>query len=160
MKRLLAVFLITISLQSSAQEVTAKERIIQFIEDTYKVSNASAIVDYVFKVSEQKNLDPLRILAIIKVESRFDERAKSPANAHGLMQVHYPSHRKLVVSKNDLYDMETNIDLGTTIWSNCVSKSAKKLALAARCYTGGHQHWLTQVNQEHKKLSKLYKEMI
>jgi len=160
MKRLLAVLLVTLSLQSSAQEVTAKERIIQFIEDTYRVSNASTIVDYVFKISEQKNLDPLQILAIIKVESRFNEKAKSPANAHGLMQVHYPSHRKEVAKVSELYDIETNIDIGTTIWSNCVSKSAKKLASAARCYTGGHQYWLTQVNLEHKKLSKLYKEMI
>ncbi len=162
MKRLLAILLTSLSLSASssiAQEITAKQRIIQFIEDTYKISNAPAIVNYAFEFSEQRNLDPLQILAIIKVESRFNPKAKSYANAHGLMQIHYPSHQGKIDYIGELYDIKTNIDLGTQIWKACIAKSTK-LSSAARCYTGGHEKWLAQVTHEHNKLSKLYWETL
>jgi len=154
LKRLLAIILITISLQSSAQEVTAKERIIQFIEDTYKVSNASTIVDYVFKVSEQKNLDPLRILAIIKVESMFKQNAKSSANSHGYMQVNLTYHKSKFNSKHEVYDIEKNIDVGTDIWLACLNKS-KSLISAGKCYSGGHIGWTQKVEQTTKHFRKV-----
>jgi soluble lytic murein transglycosylase-like protein len=159
MKKLLATLMATLCLSSSVQavEITIQDRVSQFIENTYKISYAYDIVDKVFSIAEKKNLDPLFILAMMQVESGFNANAKSPANSHGLMQVHYPSHRKKVIEKNDLYDLDTNIELGTEIWKECVDKS-KTIYAAAMCYTGGHHDWLGKVRLAHNNLNKLHKE--
>ncbi len=153
MKKLIATFMAVILLSSSTQavELTVQDKIVLFIQETYKVSYASEIVDKVYQISERKQLDPLFVLAMMQVESGYKLTAKSPANAHGLMQVHYPSHRQKVLSKNDLYDMDINIELGTDIWKECVGKS-KTIYIAAMCYTGGHQDWLSKVRLAHNNL--------
>ena len=43
--------------------------------------------DIVEKYSEQYDLDPYLVLAVINVESRFRHEAVSPKNARGLMQI-------------------------------------------------------------------------
>ena len=42
--------------------------------------------EYVYKYSEEYNLDPLLVFAIIKAESNFDPNSVSDSNAMGLMQ--------------------------------------------------------------------------
>lgn len=158
MKRLLIVLFITWSLQSSAQEVTIKDRFIIFITETYRISNAPAIVETVFALSKEKNLDPTLIFAIIATESRFQDRAKSPAQSYGLMQVHWPSHKKKFDSKDEIFDIDYNIDVGTDIWISCTNK-ARSLIQSANCYTGGHQKWLANVQRNQQKFKQLYKDI-
>ena len=43
--------------------------------------------EYINKYSEEYDLDPYLVLAVIKTESNFDERALSNKGAKGLMQI-------------------------------------------------------------------------
>lgn len=43
--------------------------------------------DLVKKYAKQYNLEPLRVMAVIKAESNFNKEAKSNKNAYGLMQI-------------------------------------------------------------------------
>lgn len=75
----------------------------------------------ILRESEKNRLDPLLILAVIQVESRFDPQAVSSRGAHGLMQV-----RRIVVTElvdegkisgsrhHDLKDPSVNIKVGAS----------------------------------------------
>lgn len=74
------------------------------------------------KWSAQRNLDRYQVAGFIRQESVFDPRAKSPANAYGLMQLLLPTARAVarkyrssavIDSAEDLYNPPTNIELGT-----------------------------------------------
>ncbi len=72
---------------------------------------------YVLFYSNKYNVDPNLILAIMRQESLFDPQATSVANARGLMQLidstaKWMAQREGIVLRN-LYDIETNINLGT-----------------------------------------------
>ncbi len=75
--------------------------------------------DIVEKYSEQYDLDPYLVLAVINVESRFRHDAVSPKNARGLMQITGKTGEwiagKLQIadySEEKLFDPQTNIMIG------------------------------------------------
>jgi soluble lytic murein transglycosylase-like protein len=78
------------------------------------------ILDAVGHHAERFDLDPVMVLAVIHVESRFDSRAVSPKGAMGLMQLR-PETAREVASALDLdwtdserlFDPDFNILLGT-----------------------------------------------
>jgi soluble lytic murein transglycosylase len=74
------------------------------------------------KWSQARSLDRYQIAGFIRQESVFDPRARSGANAYGLMQLLLPTARSVarkygsaatVNSPEDLYYAPTNIELGT-----------------------------------------------
>ena len=84
-------------------------------------------------------LDPALILGVIRQESAFEVRARSKANARGLMQI-LPSTGRMLArqarvthySVNKLYQAETNIILGTRHLASLLQQYGKaELALAA-----------------------------
>jgi soluble lytic murein transglycosylase len=84
-------------------------------------------------------LAPSLILGLIRQESAFNEKARSPANARGLMQILPSTARKIVrqarmkrYSVQKLYQPETNITLGTQCLASLMRRYGKpELALAA-----------------------------
>src|SRR5688500_4828856 len=48
---------------------------------------AAVLAHRILQESEKNSLDPVLILALIQVESRFDHNAVSPRGAHGIMHV-------------------------------------------------------------------------
>lgn len=75
--------------------------------------------DIVEKYSEQYDLDPYLVLAVINVESRFRHEAVSPKNARGLMQITGKTGEwiaeKLQIadySEEKLFHPQTNIMMG------------------------------------------------
>lgn len=157
MRKLLIVLLLTLSMSASsmAQEVTVKDRIVTFIEETYKISNAGLIVDYVFEVSERKDLDPTLVLGIIAVESRFKDNAKNPSGATGLMQVVVPMHCKRFPTPKNCKalanDPEHNIEVGTDILVEFKGN--------LRRYSGGHEGYAKLVKTQQHKFKQLYKDI-
>ncbi|MGC2239003.1 MAG: transglycosylase SLT domain-containing protein [Pyrinomonadaceae bacterium] len=72
--------------------------------------------------SAQRNLDPYQVAGIIRQETIFDARAKSGANAYGLMQLLIPTARATAKKYNStttsifgdtLFQPALNIELGT-----------------------------------------------
>ncbi len=69
--------------------------------------------------AHRHHLDPLLLVAVARVESRFDPYAHSGAGAVGLMQIRPPTGAELalragrrLVGPAQLYDVETNVALG------------------------------------------------
>jgi len=75
----------------------------------------STIVDAVYKKSRQYGFEPELVLAVIQVESAFDEFAISVSGARGLMQVMPFWLNELGRRGDDLFDIHTNLRFGCTI---------------------------------------------
>jgi soluble lytic murein transglycosylase-like protein len=159
MRKSIIALLMTLSISSSAiaEEVLFKNKVVQFIEDTYKISNAKTIVDYVFEIADRKRLDPTLVLGIISVESSFQTAARNPSGATGLMQVLLPMHcnrfpaptqRECKALAHDPYQ---NIDAGTDILIEFKGD--------LRRYSGGATAYKAKVTKAQDEFYKLYKEI-
>lgn len=73
-------------------------------------------VDYIKKYSDEYELDPYLVAAVIYTESSFDEKAESSKGAIGLMQIMPDTGKwiakKLKIDEYSLYDAETSIRMG------------------------------------------------
>ncbi len=92
-----------------------------------------------------RGLDKYQVAGLIRQETIFDTRAKSPANAYGLMQLLVPtanSMAKKYVSKTsqvtavDLYQAPLNIELGTAYMRDQIDKFGR-IEYVAIAYNAG-----------------------
>jgi soluble lytic murein transglycosylase-like protein len=94
--------------------------IADFIAKRYRVSEA-AVADYVaaaYRAGQQYSLDPLLILAVMAVESRYNPVAESAVGAKGLMQIMPKYHLEKVMDRGGeeaLLEPEINIEIGAQI---------------------------------------------
>jgi soluble lytic murein transglycosylase len=92
----------------------------------------------------RQDLDPNLILGLIRQESAFNTRARSRANARGLMQVLPSTGRGLArqagvrrFTAAKLYDPETNIALGARYFASLLRRQNGKVELALAAYNAG-----------------------
>jgi len=94
--------------------------ITEFIAKRYRVSDM-AVASYVaaaYRAGEQYSLDPLLILAVMAVESRYNPVAESLVGAKGLMQVMPKYHLDKLADlggEEALLEPEVNIQVGAQI---------------------------------------------
>lgn len=110
--------------------------------------------EYVYKYSEENNIDPFMTFAIIKVESKFNRNIKSSSGALGLMQLMESTAVEManqlgeeVIVKESLYNPETNIKIGTTYYATLLKhyEGNKQLALAAyNAGMGNVDNWIKE----------------
>jgi len=112
-----------------------------YLSKRYRVSR-DAMQDFVaaaFHAAQATRTDPLLILAVMAVESRFNPVAESVMGAQGLMQVipkHHPDKFKVADGEVDVLDPETNILAGARILREYLAGS-EDLYSALRRYGGG-----------------------
>lgn len=96
-------------------------------------------VRYAATISEL-SLDPSLVLAVIRQESAFNPRARSPANALGLMQIIPHTGRLLAqdfhMMDYDLFDPECSLKFGSKYLYDQI-EAFDCLALALAAYNGG-----------------------
>lgn len=103
------------------------------------------------KYSKKYNLNPLFVLSVIKVESNFEEKAKSSVGAIGLMQITEETGKEIAnkigyrnFMVNDLYNPEINIEFGCFYLKDLFKEfNDRDLVIAA--YNGGRgnvKNWL------------------
>ncbi len=83
-------------------------------------------VSAAYRAGEEVGLDPLLVLAVISVESRFNPVAESVMGAQGLMQIIPRFHRDELFEaggEDAALDPETNILVGARILQGYVSRS-------------------------------------
>lgn len=107
-----------------AQERTAHEReqraVAEFIARRYRVAEAasSMFVSTAYRVGREFSVDPLLILAVMAVESRYNPVAESSMGAKGLMQIIPRYHPEKLLEHGGahaLLNPEVNIHVGTQI---------------------------------------------
>ncbi len=100
--------------------------------------------EYVDKFSEQYNIDKYLIYSIMKTESKFKEDAVSKSSAKGLMQlmentaVELAEEEGIAYTKDStIFDVETNIKLGTKYISKLLTYYDGNIMLAVTAYNAG-----------------------
>jgi soluble lytic murein transglycosylase-like protein len=91
-----------------------------FVSKRYRVALEAVepVVSAAYEAAHEFRLDPLLILAVIAIESRFNPIAESVVGAQGLMQVMPRFHRDKLAEHGDgqnLLDPATNIYVGAHI---------------------------------------------
>lgn len=94
------------------------------------------IVRAAYAQAERLNLDPMRILAITRVESRFNPNATSHHGAKGLMQVLPRWHRDKLRGRSP-YNPDTSIEVGSRIYKEYLDLSKGNQTKALFRYLGG-----------------------
>lgn len=94
--------------------------------------------------ASQRNLDPYQVAGLIRQESVFNPRAKSGANAYGLMQLLIPTARTTarkygstaIVTADTLFQPPLNIELGTAYMRDQFDKFGR-IEYVAVAYNAG-----------------------
>lgn len=116
--------------QKLATDYRLQAALVERISRKFRIDQnaATEVVRSAIRISQKENADPFLILGIIEIESSFRKEAKSGYPALGLMQIHLPSHRKLlsemgVDTRNPekakrvlLSDVVANVTAGTRIF--------------------------------------------
>ena len=109
------------------------------------------------KYSTKRSLEPAFVYGIIRRESAFNPKARSPVGARGLMQL-MPATAKQVSkqlklrspSRQDLYIPSFNINLGSKYIGDMLKKFNGHRALASAAYNAGPHRvnaWLPEENE-------------
>jgi hypothetical protein len=113
----------------------------EFLARRYNISQDVTfdLVTMAHAAGRQIGLDPLLIIAVMAVESRFNPLAESVAGAKGLMQVipryHVEKFREVGGDKWSVFDPETNILVGSQILKEYLRRTGN-LTAALQLYVG------------------------
>jgi soluble lytic murein transglycosylase len=100
--------------------------------------------DIIVQESKNRGLDPYQVAGLIRQETIFTTRARSSANAYGLMQVLVPTARLTArkygvgreITAESLYEPRLNIQLGTAYMRDQIDKYGR-LEYVAAAYNAG-----------------------
>ena len=103
-----------------------------------------AFWDLIQQKAQEREIDPYLVLALIRQESLFDTRARSPAAALGLMQLIPPTAARVakqlglaVPSQEKLFEPEVNLILGTQYLKDLLERYSNNWPKALAAYNAG-----------------------
>jgi hypothetical protein len=113
------------------------ERLASFLARRYRVSQdaTEGMVETAYAEANRLGLDPLLVIAVISVESRFNPIAESVAGGKGLMQIIPRYHKDKFADKAASMDEEkaaldpdTNIQVGASILKDYIRRGGGLIA--------------------------------
>jgi soluble lytic murein transglycosylase-like protein len=112
----------------------------EFVANRYRVSQAVAfdLVELAHRVGKDLQLDPLLIIAVISIESRFNPIAESVTGAKGLMQIipkYHADKLREFGGVDSVFDPETNIQVGAQILKEYIRLTGN-VGIALQMYAG------------------------
>ncbi len=112
----------------------------EFVARRYRVSQDAAfdLVTLAHNAGRQLQLDPLLIIAVIAIESRFNPIAESRAGAKGLMQIIPKFHGDKLEAfggEEAVFEPEANIHVGARILKEYLRRTGN-LGIALQMYAG------------------------
>jgi hypothetical protein len=120
------------------------EALRNYIARKYKVAYdaTEALVAITYRAATEQQLDPLLVLAVIAIESRYNPLAESSVGAQGLMQVmsrvHQDKFEDLAVTgkaESNPLDPAANIYVGSRILRDCIDRRGS-IDGGLNCYVG------------------------
>jgi len=108
-------------------------RLEPFINNT---KNRIALLKQLHYEATRVNLAPELVLALIEVESRFDQFAISVSGARGLMQIMPFWLEEIGISDKNLFRIRTNLRMGCTILRYYMDMESNDLTRALARYNG------------------------
>jgi soluble lytic murein transglycosylase-like protein len=145
-----------------------QQALADFLARRYYVagSQTERFVDTAYRAADEAGLDPLLVLAVISVESRFNPIAESVMGAKGLMQIipkyHLAKLREYGGAaggvEGAVLDPESNIFVGTRILREYVRRTGT-LEAGLQYYNGaswdGSAQYAQKVFAEHRRLQEV-----
>jgi len=108
------------------------EALVAALARKYRVSEDATrdLVGAAYREGERNGVDPLLIIAVIGVESRFNPIARSDGGAMGLMQVipHYHEDKFDAARGESVLDPRTNIQVGTAVLREYIRRGGTETA--------------------------------
>ncbi len=136
----------------------------EWLAKRYRVANdaANMLVSAAYLTALETKLDPLLILSVIAVESRFNPFAESPVGAQGLMQVMSKVHKERFDDHGGVksaLNPVTNIKVGSQILKEYVKRGGSVEA-GLKSYVGAALHendggYGAKVLAEYRKLKEV-----
>ncbi len=133
-----------------------------YIARKYRVARqvVDRIVESALVSGADLKVNPVLIIAVMSVESRFNPYAESGAGAQGLMQVmtrvHTDKFEKLGTDGIAAFHPEINIRIGAQILSDCIRRRGSESA-GLRCYVGAtgpnDGGYAKKVQAEHRRMA-------
>jgi hypothetical protein len=130
-----------------------------FVAKRYRVSQDAAfdLVTLAHSAGRQLQLDPLLIIAVIAIESRFNPIAESRAGAKGLMQIIPKFHGDKLEAfggEEAIFEPEANIHVGARILKEYLRRTGS-LGIALQMYAGAldddeDQYTRKVLNERHR----------
>lgn len=121
------------SVQSTPNTVLDTTKKIIAREGNLDSNTAKQYANWIFEYATKYAVDPILILSVVSVESRFDYKVTS-AGAIGLMQI-IPAYHKDKTNPSELFDPKKNIQVGTQILKEYSDNSKSTLETLLR-YNG------------------------
>jgi soluble lytic murein transglycosylase-like protein len=156
----LAVGLMPVSADDPTLEAQ-QERLAQWIAKRYRVAGdaTTLFVSTAYSTAQEMKFDPLLILAVIAIESRFNPFAESPVGAQGLMQVMSKVHQEKFEDHGGVkaaLNPVVNIKVGTRILHEYVRRGGS-IETGLKYYVGAanmetDQGYGAKVLQEYRRL--------
>ena len=128
------------TMPSSASDTRPEiDALATFVAKRYRISSEATrqLVAAVYREGQRVGLDPLLIVAVIAVESRFNPIAESDAGAQGLMQVIPAFHKDRLEAAgvDSVFDPHDNIRLGAQILKDYIRRGGTEAA-GLQTYSG------------------------
>jgi soluble lytic murein transglycosylase-like protein len=139
----------------------------RYLSHRYRIATDSAqsVVSAAYDAGEQFGLDPLLLLAVIAIESRFNPAARSVMGARGLMQIMPRLHKEKLVSYGGevaVLDPVVNIELGAQILKEYIDRTGS-LKAGLQIYNGARsdvsQRYFQKVRAEQGRLRNVVREL-
>jgi Transglycosylase SLT domain len=134
-----------------------------FVARKYRVSQEIAydLVRLSHSVGHQVGLDPLLIIAVIAIESRFNPIAESLAGAKGLMQIvpkYHTAKFEEYGGEKAVFDPEANVNVGARILKEYIRLTGN-VGVALQMYGGalndGEEQYTAKVMSEQERLKQV-----
>lgn len=153
-------------LVSTADTENAEYRsLATYLSRRYRVAQDATeqLVEAAHKAGSRTGVDPLLILAVIAVESRFNPIAESVMGAKGLMQViprYHQDKLDALGGEDSVFDPMTNIMVGARILKDAVRRGGglmPGLQLYNGAYSDDSQQYAQKVMAEKQRMQQMLK---
>lgn len=125
----------------SEQDVKIAAREARQAAESGTISGSAALDQLIEKHAIQAGIPPALAYAVVRVESRYNPKAKGAGGVYGLSQIKPATARSLGFSgsPNDLFDADTNLTYGMKYLKGAWEKGGRDVCQASMKYKGGHR---------------------